>query len=406
MGVRVAIGLMIVFLLSACSGFNQLRSNLDELENTYQTVDIQVEPSDNEAPLLLVALNDANGKEISNLWLVDKHNANRMLIAKSTQYLLAFFDDNGDFKRQQDEPYQLIPFKATSTITIAPSKFNRTQVLSGLNGRDLTLSDDPIMRQFRIGALASIDDVRFDLSQADLGLWQPMEQVKSGITGLYFVDEYNAHKPMVLFVHGMKGSPRNFQSIIRKVQAEGYQVLVYYYPSGLSLDTISDGLFESLAVAQHKYAVKRIHLVAHSMGGLISKAFLNRCEVAPNCIEVTSFTSVSTPFQGVKSAEAGVAYAPVVVPAWQDLQPSSEFIKQLYSVTSKTPHLLVFSYQLTGIINSESSDGVIALSSQLDSRAQLLATRMLGLPLGHVNVLDSEMLYEQMLTFWRDNEPD
>ncbi len=88
-----------------------------------------------------------------------------------------------------------------------------------------------------------------------------------------------------------------------------------------------------------------------------------------------------------------------VVPVWHDLDPDSEYLTILFDIPRPTdvPHHLLFGFRQDGV-SSQSSDGVIKLSSQLRSAAQVQATSVRGFNEGHVSILHSEDLIENVNT--------
>lgn len=131
------------------------------------------------------------------------------------------------------------------------------------------------------------------------------------------------------------------------------------------------------------------------MGGLVSRKYINDCIELDGCRYLKTFTTIASPYGGVKSAGMGVEYAPTVVPVWKDLSPDSDFLSGLFNVNlpKSMENYLLFAYHADDIISLENSDGVIALSSQLRREAQEQATNVLGFDQTHVAVLeDPELL--------------
>jgi hypothetical protein len=113
------------------------------------------------------------------------------------------------------------------------------------------------------------------------------------------------------------------------------------------------------------------------------------CAQNSTCGYVRSFTAISTPWDGVTSAESGVKWAPSVIPVWRDLTPDSEFVSSLFDtpLPGGIPFNLLFGFRKDGFIVAGSSDGVIELRSQLRSEAQEEAAWMRGFDEGHVSIL-------------------
>nr|WP_241907159.1 hypothetical protein [Vibrio splendidus] len=80
---------------------------------------------------------------------------------------------------------------------------------------------------------------------------------------------------------------------------------------------------------------QQLHVVAHSMGGLVVTNSIRQCRIGQLCDFVSSVTIISSPFGGVESAKQGVEYSPVVMPAWIDLNPDGKFIADLFIDNSK-----------------------------------------------------------------------
>ncbi|MDH3266131.1 MAG: alpha/beta hydrolase, partial [Gammaproteobacteria bacterium] len=190
---------------------------------------------------------------------------------------------------------------------------------------------------------------------------------------------------------GINGSPQDFRSIIERLDKSHFQAWFVSYPSGMRLSWLARGLFQFLEVLHRQYDFEELHLVAHSMGGLVSRGSLNLCVQTSRCRYLRTYTTLSTPWNGVASAENGVRFAPSVVPVWHDLGPASEYVSTLFDkpLPSGVRHHLLFGFRQDGI-SSQSSDGVIELSSQLRASAQDQALTVRGFDEGHVSILHSD----------------
>jgi pimeloyl-ACP methyl ester carboxylesterase len=54
-----------------------------------------------------------------------------------------------------------------------------------------------------------------------------------------------------------------------------YQPWLFYYPSGLQIPTLGNGLLGMLNELWLEHRFHELHIVAHSMGGLVTRSFLN-----------------------------------------------------------------------------------------------------------------------------------
>jgi hypothetical protein len=83
---------------------------------------------------------------------------------------------------------------------------------------------------------------------------------------------------------------------------------------------------------------------------------------------------------------------------WRDLDPSSEYVTTLFDtpLPEQVPYHLLFGYRQDGIFGSESSDGVIKLTSQLRQDAQDQARIVHGYDEDHVSILSNEAAIRQV----------
>jgi pimeloyl-ACP methyl ester carboxylesterase len=134
----------------------------------------------------------------------------------------------------------------------------------------------------------------------------------------------------VLFVHGALGFPRSFESLIAGLDRARFQPWVAFYPSGSRLALVADYLSRTVTSLQLRHGFEEMAVVAHSMGGLVTRDFIlhHHAQVVDDPVKL--FVSISTPWAGVPSAETGVQRSPFVVPSWRDMEPKSEFIAGLF----------------------------------------------------------------------------
>lgn len=140
-----------------------------------------------------------------------------------------------------------------------------------------------------------------------------------------------------------------------------------------------------------QYRFEQLDIVAHSMGGLVTRTFLSRHaqQMAP---WRGTFVSLSTPWGGEASAETGVKHAPAVVPSWRDMQPDGAFMRDLFArpLPPGVDHVLLFGYRGSpGLMQKKNNDGTVTLESQLRGPAQAEARMVLGFDEDHVSILRS-----------------
>src|SRR5699024_9638756 len=139
--------------------------------------------------------------------------------------------------------------------------------------------------------------------------------------------------------------------------------------SGLRIDEVVWHLDRIMRELEQRHGIARYHVVAHSMGGLVARAWLRKRASNDRRARIVSFVSLSTPWLGYPSARRGVDHSPVVVPVWRDMASGSEFLAGLFDADQATagqpPLHLLFSYDQSGWLHSEAGDGVATLTSML-----------------------------------------
>lgn len=250
-----------------------------------------------------------------------------------------------------------------------------------------------------LGTVVTLNDARFEPNQAQTGLWLPAVFTLRGLAGIYALEPIRADKTPILFVHGINGTPRDFSPLIDMLDHQRYQFWFLYYPSGYEISAASTRMLTQLKELQALHPFKTLHIVAHSMGGLVTRSFLKTCAEAHDCEFVRTFTSISTPFGGAYSAQLGVKHSPIVMPVWTSMNPKSKFLAELLDnpLPRGVTHHLVFGYRNTSLIPGlGSSDGTIAVESQLRWEAQQQASSLLGLDEDHMSILGSRRLADHL----------
>jgi len=325
--------------------------------------------------------------------------------------LVAFQDLNRDLKHQPDEPY--LRLDASRLLTCKSGEQSGGHALRiPFDGRSLvaetldisalqvrSLQDQTALSMSQVTALgerAELTDPRFSEAIAEDGLWRPFDFLFKGRPGVYFLEAYDSRKTPVLFVHGVNGTPANFRTLIARLDRQRFQPWVYYYPSGVSLPLVADHLAQTMRKLQLRYGFKSFAVVAHSMGGLVSRGFLQRYRES-GLAAVPLFVSISTPWGGHKAAELGVKTAPEVVRVWIDMSPSSEYLRSLYARDPGVPHYLFYSFRSSGPgLLREANDGTVTVSSELQPEVRRGAARVEGLNETHMGVLESEPMSRQL----------
>jgi pimeloyl-ACP methyl ester carboxylesterase len=208
--------------------------------------------------------------------------------------------------------------------------------------------------------------------------------------GIYFLQPYDPDRIPVLFVHGAIGFPQSFETLIANLDRTRFQPWVAVYPSGSRLASVADYLSRNVANLQLRHGFEEMAVVAHSMGGLVSRAFILRHHERMLADPVKLFISISTPWSGVPSASAGVGRSPFVIPSWRDVEPKSEFIAELFfedperrTIRRHLPDQVAF-YLIFGVV-----DKTIPVSSEVRWEAVHDARERWPLVYDHTAILKS-----------------
>lgn len=405
-----------IFLATACSGcaFSKLGDDLKQLEQQAYLFTGHVSSEALELhSTVVVAMDDGSGESITSFRMLSGEGAFEIRRDKEPTWFFAFADLNKDLRFQADEPYGW----AANGEAVIPRdpETRRVDITIGAAGQapyPEHLVDERLEFHLKnyarthIGSVSSLDNPLFSAAQGKKGLWQPFAFWEDGGTGLHFLQPYDEDKIPVLFIHGINASPQDFTSLIAALDTSRYQPWVVSYPSGLRLSWLSRGIFQFIEVLHRQYEFDEMHVVAHSMGGLVSRGALNLCTQNRTCDYVASFTSISTPWDGVASAASGVKWAPTVVPVWNDLYPESEYVSTLFDtpLPENVPYNLIFGFRQDSVFGSGSSDGVIGLSSQLRDAAQEQAVSIRGFDEGHVSILHSDAVIRNVFRVFEQAE--
>ena len=243
---------------------------------------------------------------------------------------------------------------------------------------------------FPPGTLRQLDDPLFDPEMSTLGMYNPAAFLEQAGTMFYALEEDFGYKIPVIFVHGIHGSAREFETIISQVDRTRFKPWFFHYPSGGDLDQMAEFFYKiylSGKVIQLDEKIPVI-VVAHSMGGLVVREAINRLdERTQNTIH---FFSMATPFGGHPAAASGEQNGLIVLPSWRDLNPDNKFIKNLYRkpMPLSVTHQLLYAYgNPKNITVGENSDGVVPLSSQLYETAQRQTIKQIGFNTSHTGIL-------------------
>ncbi len=394
-------GLASLVLLAGCSSFAQLQQELTETRKLFHTVSGVITaphlPSD---PVVIAFIDAPPSQRVRGVWVLDSPAAFDLVVEHSPFRIVAFSDRNYDFRYQPDEPFGW--YGGGKTITPETDPTNRLSIvlhtpepaderaplfLASFEERDVNTIGGI---SFHHGSVTPLSSPFFDRTLSEKGQWEPLSYLRQGGVGVHFLQPYDPDKIPVIFVHGVNGTPRDFSYLIERLDRNRYQPWVFNYPSSFSLKGIGDALLESLSLIHHSRQFEKLYLVAHSVGGLVSRYTLNDCVERGGCDYIDGFITLSTPWGGHTSAGIATRWSPVLAPVWTDITPGSPFLTTLLAQPLPIPHALLFSYHRQRVIGAVNSDGVVSLQSELVPSVQEQAVMVRGINETHTGILRSE----------------
>lgn len=243
-----------------------------------------------------------------------------------------------------------------------------------------------------LGDVASLDEKRFAPDVGGSGLWRPLDFLSGNTLGIYFTEPYDPKRIPVVFVYGIGGSPQDWHYFIENFDRSKHQLWFYHYPSGMRLDRVSGMLATGLRLLKQRHGFSKCYVVAHSMGGLVSRTALTEAVAAEGANFIPKFVSISTPWGGHAAAESGIRHLKKPVPSWLDVRPGSDFLLNLYatSLPKGTTHDLIYGSIKDGpfYLKGE-NDGVVTVVSETDPRIKKSTSSFKHLFHDHVDILNA-----------------
>jgi pimeloyl-ACP methyl ester carboxylesterase len=326
-------------------------------------------------------------------------------VRPGSYFLIGFLDRNGNRELDENEAATFSGETEPQVLRVTPGQHFTAPSLE--LGRMLTFAEDTVLeyrnRAWRgnIGRSVALDDEMFSRGYYQLGIWRPLDFMQRVGSGLFLLHRYDPKRPMVLLVHGQGGGPRDWSTLAPALRRNGMQVLIAYYPSGIGLDLVQDWIAGSILELRNRWGLDSLHVIGHSMGGLIARGLVATLNERQRGLLVRSLTTINSPMGGLQSARTGVARAPIVIPSWRSLAAGSDYLDHLsrWTPPADLPYVLVFTYR-TGV----SGDGVVPLSSQIPLWVQAQATVLRGFESEHGLALHDSRVVEFITKRLRDIE--
>jgi pimeloyl-ACP methyl ester carboxylesterase len=421
---RIALGLAAVAAVAlASSGCILIEARRDQKEFA-RFGRIQGTVSTDHAsthPLIVVLLPKAalEAKDVGELTIVDHfvrvgRGTYRVRVESGDYLVVAFEDVNENGNYDPDEP--LLNARKTEPIELAPgqdvvrnlvipadgrpvAELNQSINIAALQVRSVGEQTARSIGSFLVrGDIANLSDEKFGSANGQLGLRAPLDFVLNVGAGIYLTEPYDPDRIPVLFVHGISGYPQEFTELIEGLDHERFQAWFYFYPSGYRLEPLAQACAELMINLQLRYDFTQFVVVAHSMGGLVARAMIFDYDQMSEKDDIPLFVTISTPWAGDSRAASGVEDSPVVIDVWRDMDPTSQFLKDLFwqpdapdkprTLPESIPFHMMFSVH--GASRGDvSTDSVVSIASELRREAQDQAESLLGLDYTHTSILRS-----------------
>lgn len=361
-------------------------------------------------PVLIVAVSDryAQREIVATRILRSPATFYSLFLPEGEYDLLAFVDLNNNNYFESQEMIGWTPVGKRAAV-------NRSLTIDGITvlGPEVKLdfnvtkkAEIPVNTKVTVNSYkyTSLDDDFFDSRYGTMGVYRPTQLLTHTQGSIFSLEEYDAKKTVVLFVHGMEGTPQDWKYMVDGLDRSRFQAWFYYYPSGLPLAQLESHLANSIIERNTRHTINQLVIVAHSMGGLVARSAIDTLSKRDKPSYLKMYISMSSPYGGVEDANSGLKSAPVVVPSWRDVATESVFLTRLYQqeTPQNLPFYMFFSYRNR---SGASGDGVIALKSQLDSRIHMKAIKTYGFDTTHVGILNDEAVRREFYRLLETVQP-
>jgi pimeloyl-ACP methyl ester carboxylesterase len=165
--------------------------------------------------------------------------------------------------------------------------------------------------------------------------------------GMFVPEKVDAAKPLVVLVHGLDCDRANWGGMAQCLTGEGYQVVYFIYPSDQPIADSAAFFARNMATLRRAFPSTPVNVVAYSMGGLVSRAYIEGSDYAGG---IQRLIMIATPNRGSGWSRIRLAlefqehyhlwrHEESWSPTWmitdglgeagRDLKPGSKFLKEL-----------------------------------------------------------------------------
>ena len=422
---RLASVLIATTLLSGCANFRKLGKDLKFIDETV-VISARITNATSFKNIKGFTLDwDAKNNKVESADVTEIKGIGvfGFFVKESkNQYLCAYSDANGDKKYQPGEPAWIStgPNGETSPLDLSSSESRRAEgklstatiIPEGLisathafvGNRTVDEAKSGWNIPIALGEVANLSEPRFSSETGSEGYWEPAAYAMHTGIGIYFLEKYDPNRIPVLFVYGAAGSPQDWDTFFKKFDRKRYQLWFYQYPSAERLAKTGGALDRGIQVLQSHYGFNELNVVAHSMGGLVSRyAVTNNYKAGHRYIK--HYVTISSPFGGMKFAESGVKHGPSVIPSWRDMVPGSEFQQEIFKtkLKGKIPYMLLYGNKATSsMVLPDENDGTVSVESVTRPDAVKDAIKVQSFDEDHVSILSNSEVIKMVGDFLRN----
>lgn len=231
-----------------------------------------------------------------------------------------------------------------------------------------------------------------DLSQLD----EDKYLGKGKAARLLAIESYDKDKEPLILVHGIRGNPVDLQKVVDRFKDSNFQLMVLAYADFKKRTSVNGTMF---AEELRRLDAPKLTIVAHSMGGLVSRKALADLSESGDNKDVTFF-SVDTPwhgFDGPSDDNFRYRIAELFIPAGlEDMRSRSDFFKDINSSrlsTSIKVHLS-FAEEGTEAFGPTETDQFIIpeMKENFEKALALTQEEILIFPGNHMTVIGGKFL--------------